>query len=190
MSRLFFLCLDPFRMAGLTRIEMIVSIALLLILAAIAVPALREMLQNNRLTTQMSSLMGDINLARSEAIKRGVRVTVCQRGGQPCDTATGSWKNGWTVFVDADPSNRVYNGETLLRVHETLPSSLAVNDNFTGYISYIPEGYTQKINGAFQSGSVAFCDPSGKWVRRLVVSKSGRPRLCNQNDTSCTLSCP
>ena len=178
-------------MAGLTRIEMIVSIALLLILAAIAVPALREMLQNNRLTTQMSSLMGDINLARSEAIKRGVRVTLCKRSSSsPCDTSTGQWINGWTVFVDANADNVVDSNETVLRVHETLPSSLAVNDNFAGYISYISQGYTQKINGAFQSGSIAFCDASGKWVRRLVVSKSGRPRLCDQNDTSCTLQCP
>lgn len=179
-------------MVGLTTIELMIVMALLLILVTVAGLVFKGTLQTSDLMAQINALMGDVNFARSEAFKRGVRVTVCKRGKTLfCDTSAGQWTNGWTVFVDMNANNVVDNSESVLRVHEALSGYLAVRDNFAGYISYTSEGATQKINGAFQSGTIAFCDsPSGKSVRRMVISKSGRPRICDQSDVSCTLQCP
>ena len=81
---------------GFSLIELMVVVAIVAILASIAGPAFQEMLQKNRLTAASSALQASLNLARSEAIKRGpdAKVTLA------ANTTAGSWSNGWTVFVD------------------------------------------------------------------------------------------
>ncbi|WHZ11243.1 MAG: Type IV fimbrial biogenesis protein FimT [Burkholderiaceae bacterium] len=71
-------------------------VAIIAILAVIATPAFTELLRRNRLSAASSALQVSLNLARSEAVKRGgdSRVTVAANG------AAGQWANGWTVFAD------------------------------------------------------------------------------------------
>ncbi len=66
------------------------------ILAAVAAPTMTDMFRTMRLSAAASALQVSLNLARSEAIKRGsdARVTVAANG------TAGAWTNGWTVFVD------------------------------------------------------------------------------------------
>ena len=74
---------------GLTLIELLVTIAILAILLAIAVPNFIKFLQNSRLVGQTKDLVTALNYARSEAIKRGVRVSVCSRlDNTTCSGAT------------------------------------------------------------------------------------------------------
>lgn len=77
--------------SGFTLIELMVTLALAVILLTLAIPNLRTMIQNNRLVTAANSLVGDINLARSEAIKRGESVRIVANAG--------GWNKGWTVEV-------------------------------------------------------------------------------------------
>ena len=61
---------------GFTLIELMVTVAVLAIVLSLGVPSYRALIINNRLTAQANALVASINLARSEAIKRGVRVWV------------------------------------------------------------------------------------------------------------------
>ena len=69
-------------------IELLITIAVVAIAAAIALPSFREFNIRMAVTSTTNDLVHAVTLARAEAAKRGTNVTV---------SATGSWTNGWTV---------------------------------------------------------------------------------------------
>src|SRR3989304_10168811 len=84
---------------GFSLVELIVALTIAGVLMAVAAPALQKFFSSNQLTSQVNDLMADINLARSEAIKRHVTTGVCvtAAGGASCVTS-GNWANGWVCF--------------------------------------------------------------------------------------------
>jgi type IV fimbrial biogenesis protein FimT len=76
-------------MQGFTVIEMMVVVAILAVLAAMAAPNMRGVIQAQRLKTASFDLFAGLTLARSEAIKRNAAVTVTPNGGD--------WATGWVV---------------------------------------------------------------------------------------------
>lgn len=91
---------------GFTIIEIIMVVAIGAILAAIAVPSMRDMLNTTRQSSAVSLFVSDLNQARGEAIKRNVRMLVCRRNaaGDNCVAAAGaapySWQAGWVVCIE------------------------------------------------------------------------------------------
>ncbi len=75
-----------------------IVVAIGAILAAIAIPGLRDTLNNTRQSTALGLVMSDLNQARGEAIKRNVRMLVCasNAGGTDCSGGT-DWASGWVV---------------------------------------------------------------------------------------------
>ncbi len=96
--------------AGFTLIELIITVAVMAILMTLAAPSFQRILAKNRVEGLASELSAALNLARSEAIKRGATVTVCKSSNTSaavtatapaCDTSTtATWPDGWLVFVD------------------------------------------------------------------------------------------
>lgn len=91
-------------------VELVVTIAVLAILASIATPSFRRMIEAQRLRAGAFALISDLTLARSEAVKRGEPVEL-----MPVD---GNWAAGWLVRVAATSEtigsqNQVGSGITL-----------------------------------------------------------------------------
>lgn len=78
---------------GFTLVELVVSIAMLAILAALATPSFKRMIEAQRMRTGAFALISDLTLARSEAVKRGESVELMPVGG--------NWTGGWLVRVAA-----------------------------------------------------------------------------------------
>ena len=82
------------RQAGFTLIELIMVIAIVGVLIAVALPAMSEMIINQKVKGVANELYFDLSYARSEAIKRNGTVQVVRAGSD--------WTEGWTVVVQAD----------------------------------------------------------------------------------------
>ncbi|HEX2830954.1 MAG TPA: GspH/FimT family pseudopilin [Burkholderiales bacterium] len=95
-------------MTGFTIFELIVSMAVAAVLAALALPSFAEFIDDNRLRGVATELVSDLNLARAEAIKRNARVLVCPKvGNSNCaSNANVKWNEGWIVCYDADADGK------------------------------------------------------------------------------------
>ncbi len=175
--------------SGVTLIELMVSISILAILLAVAVPSFQNFIIDNRLSSYSNALYSSLVLARSEAIKRNKRVVVCKSSdGASC---TGNWEQGWIVFVDTNNDAAVSGGELVVQKSSTLESgyTLTGNNNILNYVSYSSEGFTKTTAGAQQGGTFNLCPPSPAPSgngRDVVISFTGKARITKELETPCS----
>jgi type IV fimbrial biogenesis protein FimT len=153
--------------------ELMVTITIAGILLSIAIPNFTSVISSNRLTTYANELVTALNLARSEAIKRGQPVTIRHNG-----STSGDWSSGWTVFTDWDGDGTldVANADTLLRTYAALPTSFTLRGTYINYITY-------QALGTSANGSFIVCDNSDNNNKpeantsRLIIVFMGRVRM-------------
>jgi type IV fimbrial biogenesis protein FimT len=185
------------RSRGFTLIELITTLAVAGILVTLAVPSFSEVIKNNRLITQENDFVTTLNLARSEAIRRSGRVTVCKSSNQTSCSGAGGWEQGWIVFNDVNNDGVVTNPATnVLRVHGALSSGVTLHGdaNLLDYVSYVSSGATQKFAGgasATQPGVLIMCDDRGfvSQAKGIQISATGRVSTDSATSTaagSCT----
>ncbi|MBV8270739.1 MAG: GspH/FimT family pseudopilin, partial [Cupriavidus sp.] len=90
------------RSDGLTLIEMMVVLAMVATLVTISFPSFVSFIQGNRVLSEVNSMVSSLQLARSEAIKRGEPVSVCPSSDGASCLGANVWSGGWLVFVDRD----------------------------------------------------------------------------------------
>lgn len=171
------------RNRGFTLLEALVVLALLAVLLSLAAPSLQALRQKHQMQSQAEQLQSSLMLARTEALRRQQRVTLCVRAaaagaGPDCATA-GTWAQGWVVFVDGNDNGRREATEAVLQVQEAIPGFLTLQGNATvdRYISYGPQGRSQSTTGAFQAGTLTLCGAGQAHVWRVVINAVGKPRL-------------
>lgn len=155
------------RMSGLTLIEMMVTVAILAIVVALAVPSMTDFMNSNRLTSHTAALKQAIQYARSEAVSKNQPVSVCASSDGVACTGNDTWNQGWIVFTNENSDGAVDAGtDTILRVWA------ALSDNFT-----VTGGATTTFSstGERTTGSVTFqiTDPAGENARNLAVNNVG-----------------
>ena len=176
------------RPAGFTLPELLIVLAIAGVLLAAGMPSLRTYTQNQQLATTANAFLGALNLARSEAIRRGSRVDLAPRDGV-------TWENGWVVFANkpGDGNPQFDAGDELIYSHEKLPPGLmmatTLSDRSAPYIAYNGNGRTRNniSDRAPQWGSWQFSlDGRSRLVRLGIL---GRARICNPaEDRSCTFA--
>lgn len=88
------------RLKGFTLLELIVTVAILGIVATLALPSFNELIADNRIRAITSELHSSLLKTRSEAIKRGKPVAICASVDQlNCSDST-NWASGWIIFTD------------------------------------------------------------------------------------------
>lgn len=168
---------------GFTLLEALVVLALLGILLGVAAPHMTSWRQQHQMQAQAEQLQASLMLARSEAVRRQRRVTLCVRSSGldvslNC-AAAGAWSQGWLVFEDGNGNGLREASEPVLLAHQALPAFLSLHGNATvnRYVSYGPEGRSQSISGAFQAGTLTLCGQGQAQVWRAVINALGKPRL-------------
>ncbi len=164
---------------GVTLVEMLTTVAVLSILLGIAVPGYGFLVSNTRLAGMTNQLSSALSYARSEAIKQGIRVSLCKSASANSSTPTcesgAGWQQGWLVFVDRGVIGEFEGTDRLLSVQSHTPDNIIVSTtNFSTYASYLPSGVSQGPTH-LATGSFHLCLAGYK--RSLIINSTGRVRL-------------
>lgn len=174
---------------GFSLLELMITLLIIALLVSLAMPNFMSRVQDDRLTSQINEFAAALYLTRSEAIKRGVRVTLCKSSdGLTCTTANG-WEQGWLIFEDNNSDATLNNISELIVKHEALNPNLRLRGNnlVADYISYTASGHVKTTSDAIMSGSLTLCDNRTDpqvTMKKLVLIGSGRFRIeaINVND--------
>jgi type IV fimbrial biogenesis protein FimT len=122
---------------GFTLSELCASLAVLAILSMLAAASMSSTLSSNRVYAAQTEFVAYLAFARSEAVRRSTTVVV----GAAAPVEGNGFGGGWNVWVD-DNGNGLYDaGETLLRAHEALPSTVVIGDGSTNSIAFTSLGF-------------------------------------------------
>ena len=179
--------------AGFTLIELMVTIAIVAIVALFGIPAFSDFILNNRIRGQVSDFVVQLTHARSEAMRTATRVTVCPGTAGGCSSDSNwNWENGWVMFVDINANAAVDSGETVIGVGPALDGGNTLRSTaFSTYISFRHDGGSTSIGGGGLAGSFALCDSRGYGdkAQAITVSATGRMKALAATDESSVVSC-
>lgn len=165
--------------SGFTLIELIIVLAVIAVLATFSTPSFIAWHQRDQVDARANALLSTLVLARSEAIRRGARVTMCRidaayaclLAGKPCDGGITDWGCGWALFADRD------GGRSMIRVQVAL-AAVAVAGTGSELSFTPPSG---QIIGGFRSFDFGPRDAKaaslGARAHRCIrLAAGGRPR--------------
>ena len=148
------------KQAGFTLVEIMVTLGVAAILLSFGVPRFQGIILSNRLSTNTNLMIGSLNLARSEAIKRGMQINVIKTGT--------AWKDGWVI--EEDVSKKV------LRTVAALNGSMELTA--AASYKYQPNGFIR----AATEQIIYVCDSArdGEFGREITIAISGRASVSNR----------
>jgi type IV fimbrial biogenesis protein FimT len=161
-------------MAGFTVTELAMVMTIMGILAGIGLPSFRYVTTSNRISSEINGLLGDMQFARSQAIKQGQTVTICASSDSTSCSGSISWDQGWIVCLDPTASQQCA-GLTVIRVTPKFNANDTLVSSVAGYtaasfnrMGYAPTGQvnTFTINLHNQTNTSA-------WTRCLAVTPAG-----------------
>lgn len=161
--------------SGLSLLELMVTVSLLAIIAAIAIPAFKDLIETQKSNKVIRQLYGLIQKSRHYAITHNSNVILCK--STDFSSCGGSWKDGIIVFTDLDGDRAVNGDDTLLRTVDAPFEQGTLSWRSFGnksYLEFVPSGRTN-----YQNGTFTYCtdDSDIRKARGISVSVTGRPQI-------------
>jgi type IV fimbrial biogenesis protein FimT len=159
---------------GLTLIEFLVGLAVMGVLGALALPAVGERMDRQRLVLAAETLAADLTEARFEAVRRAVTVTVtAQPGRHWCWSLNGSGALAGQATAAAD-------GQTAAACPQ--PAMRHVSERaHPGVVMALGNSSRLQADGTAQAGTVAVFESQRGERLQVDLLALGRSRICAAN---------
>ena len=165
------------KIKGFTLIELLIVVAIMGILIALSMPGFQDTIESANTNSQVKVMLTTLNLARSEAIKRGTNIHICA-SDDGADCNAGTWSDGWLVFEDVNgdadgDAGSVDVGDNLIRVFDSVGATSTMT--FTvDLFSYNNLGFS--ATGGTQTFLLCPASNNAANARSVVIGPSGRGR--------------
>jgi type IV fimbrial biogenesis protein FimT len=175
-----------YRALGFTLWELLCVLGIAAVAFGAGVPAFTTFVLDGRMRADVNGWVLAVQVARSEAAKRGFPAIVCRSDDMlKCVGGAPQGSPGWMAFVNVDdvyPPHRS-EAEPLLFVHAVEVVGTIVGNR--PYYEFRP-GRRRSTNG-----TTVFCDRRGSVAAKaVIVSYTGRPRADTRDGDGQPLSCP
>ena len=162
--------------AGYTMMELVMVMALVVILGTIAVPGFQYVTTSNRIASEVNGLLGDMQFARSEAVKEGQSVTVCIAQNANLNSCAGAggggnWALGWIVFLDSNGDQQVQAGEAVIRAQPAFSGT----DTFLAPATFNALTFNRLGYAPTAATNISLHDrtANANWTRCLAITPIG-----------------
>ena len=157
--------------SGFTLLELMVTMTLISLVMAIGIPSMRDFIKNDRLVTQINTMVGHLAYARSEAVTRHLPVIICASSNLT-SCSSNNWAEGWILFVDTDSNSDFSAGEDMLRQQQPLSGGVTFTSSVGSVVTYDERGFAPDSIGTF-----SLCDDRGtETMKSISISATGRVR--------------
>ncbi|WP_107850832.1 GspH/FimT family pseudopilin [Oceanimonas marisflavi] len=160
----------PGEQSGLTLVELLVGLAVMAVLLTVAVPSFQGLREQYTVRSAGMAVYADLQLARSEAIKRNSEVTVCF-------TNSGSTSWSYTLHESGDCTGDIIEAVS----SQNYPSMMLTASYSPSRLTFGPR------RNSLSSGNIQLSN--GNHMMKLITSNVGRIRTCSADDLMGVPSC-
>ncbi|AUB84851.1 GspH/FimT family pseudopilin [Candidatus Thiodictyon syntrophicum] len=168
---------------GVTLIELMITLAIMVIVLMFAAPPFGALMARNRMSTTVNNFVATLSLARSMAVMGTAPVSICSDDGNGACGGTGDWAKGALLFRD-DDSNQILDGTEAVTKRLNASESTTIVANVAA-VTFSQDG-TATTTAAGANSTWVFCDPSGRVSPRLVAVQGGGSNYLYQH-AACSL---
>jgi type IV fimbrial biogenesis protein FimT len=172
-----------FLLKGFSLIELMITLLILSILIAMALPQLSDVSNEISFNSLQQNLISSLLYSRSEAIKNGSNTLVCPSlNNATCSVTPQDWSQGWIIVTDEDLDGAYDPAiDTLLRA-QSIESTARITWSNSSPVIFEGDGTVNSTS----SGSFKLCDSRAvsTVARGIAINLSGRVR------SSDSVTCP
>lgn len=158
------------RQHGFTLLELLITIGIVGVTMAFAIPGMTQFVKNERLTSTSNTLLTDIMLARSKAVERNQPVFICASSDETSCTG-GNFEDGWIVIIDIDNDGL---GDQLVKVQQPITANITFNQAGLSTITFDGRGF---LPTGSNTGTISVCDDRtnpNNFAKTISISPTGR----------------
>lgn len=174
-----------YRSKGFTLFELMITMAIVAIVAALAIPAFTEQIRNNRSVSLANEFVDSISFARAQAVSRPARISICaSNNGTTC---VGDWEDGYIVFVDEavnDVAAVPVLGEILKYSQESdgeVEMAAAYGGTATNFIRFTSLGTLARMSPDPLTINTKITKCTGSYARAITITLAGQTTVQSQD---------